>query len=189
MENARDLFDGMPTAKDEANRVLMEGLIFKGGGRGIPYDPDEMQSQDGMVYSFGEGIPDPLWRTNSAWATLFRLITSSRKTMAFNEEDDEVDIDREPLFDELPAQANAKNNKLKSKRTKAYTQNEDKLLCDCWRDIGQDPKIGSEQKASTFWQIVHHEFHEHKKVFQALKALKVHYKASLSPHSLLDDHQ
>ena len=64
--------------------------------------------------------------------------------------------------EELPAQANAKK-KRKSKRTKAYTQDEDKLLCECWRDIGQDPKIGSEQKASIFWQRVHREFHERKK--------------------------
>uniref|UniRef100_A0A453HAJ7 Uncharacterized protein n=1 Tax=Aegilops tauschii subsp. strangulata TaxID=200361 RepID=A0A453HAJ7_AEGTS len=51
----------------------------------------------------------------------------------------------------------------KSKRTKAYTAAEDKLLCECWRDIGQDPKMGSEQKHSTFWIRVHREFHERKK--------------------------
>ena len=42
-------------------------------------------------------------------------------------------------------------------------EDEDKLLCECWRDIGQDPKVGAEQKASTFWIRVHREFHERKK--------------------------
>ncbi|XBI10884.1 hypothetical protein VPH35_138047 [Triticum aestivum] len=56
------------------------------------------------------------------------------------EEEDEMDIDGEPLFeDELANQAIA-NKKRKSKWTKAYTQPEDKLLCECWRYIGQDPK-------------------------------------------------
>uniref|UniRef100_A0A453EKE5 Myb/SANT-like domain-containing protein n=1 Tax=Aegilops tauschii subsp. strangulata TaxID=200361 RepID=A0A453EKE5_AEGTS len=40
---------------------------------------------------------------------------------------------------------------------------EDKLLCECLRDIGQDPKTGAEQKTSTFWTRVHREFHERKK--------------------------
>ncbi|KAE8771879.1 Lectin-domain containing receptor kinase A4.3 [Hordeum vulgare] len=84
------------------------------------------------------------------------------KDYGLDEEDAEVVIDGEPLFDELPAQANVKNNKWKSKWTRAYTQNEDKLLCECW-GIGQDPKTGCEQKASRFWQRVHHEFHERKK--------------------------
>ena len=79
------------------------------------------------------------------------------------EEEDEMDIDGEPLLkDELSAQADT-NKKGKSKRTKAYTPPEDKLLCECWRDIGQDPKVGAEQKGSTFWLRVHHEFHERKK--------------------------
>ncbi|KAE8793757.1 Lectin-domain containing receptor kinase A4.3 [Hordeum vulgare] len=51
----------------------------------------------------------------------------------------------------------------KSKRTKAYTAAEDKLFCECWRDIGQDPKTGAEQKNSMFWIRVHREFHERKK--------------------------
>ncbi|KAE8783036.1 hypothetical protein D1007_43585 [Hordeum vulgare] len=44
MENACNLFDGMPDAKDEPNRVFMDGLILEGGGRGIRYDLDETQS-------------------------------------------------------------------------------------------------------------------------------------------------
>lgn len=47
MENARNVFVTMPVADDEANPLFMENIIFKGGGGGIPYDPDETQSQDG----------------------------------------------------------------------------------------------------------------------------------------------
>ncbi|XBI58326.1 hypothetical protein VPH35_039571 [Triticum aestivum] len=80
------------------------------------------------------------------------------------EEEDECDIDVEPLFeDELANQAAGPKPKRKSKRTKAYTAAEDKLLCECWRDIGQDPKMGAEQKHSTFWIRVHRDFHERKK--------------------------
>ncbi|XBI91023.1 hypothetical protein VPH35_028483 [Triticum aestivum] len=69
------------------------------------------------------------------------------------EEEDECDIDVEPLFeDELANQAAGPKPKRKSKRTKG-----------CWRDIGQDPKTGAEQKHSTFWIRVHREFHERKK--------------------------
>ncbi|XBI62224.1 hypothetical protein VPH35_042881 [Triticum aestivum] len=79
-------------------------------------------------------------------------------------EEDELDIDGKPLFeDELTNQATRAKPKRKSKRTRAYTTAEDKLLCECWRDIGQYPKVGAEQKASTFWIRVHREFHERKK--------------------------
>ncbi|KAI4973374.1 hypothetical protein ZWY2020_035635 [Hordeum vulgare] len=80
------------------------------------------------------------------------------------EEEDECDIEAEPLFEyELANQADGTKPKHKSKRTKAYTTAEDKLLCECWRDIGQDPKTGAKQKHSTFWIRVHREFHERKK--------------------------
>ncbi|KAE8806994.1 Lectin-domain containing receptor kinase A4.3 [Hordeum vulgare] len=81
------------------------------------------------------------------------------------EEEDECDIEGEPLFeDKLANQAAcAKRPNHKSKRTKAHTAAEDKLLCECWRDIGQDPKTCAKQKHSTFWIRVHREFHERKK--------------------------
>ncbi|XBI73334.1 hypothetical protein VPH35_067107 [Triticum aestivum] len=80
------------------------------------------------------------------------------------EEEDECDIEVEPFFeDELANQAAGPKPKRKSKRTKAYTAAEDKLLFECWRDIGQDPKTGVEQKHSTFWTRVHRKFHECKK--------------------------
>ncbi|XBI12506.1 hypothetical protein VPH35_139372 [Triticum aestivum] len=80
------------------------------------------------------------------------------------EEEDECNIEVEPLFeDELANQTAGPKPKRKSKRTKAYTAAEDKFLCECWRDIGQYPKTGAEQKHSTFWTRVHREFHERKK--------------------------
>ncbi|XBI55503.1 hypothetical protein VPH35_037312 [Triticum aestivum] len=79
-------------------------------------------------------------------------------------EEDELDIAGEPLFeDELANQAVGAKPKHQSMRTKAYMTSENKLICECWRDIGQYPKVGAEQKASTFWICVHREFHEHKK--------------------------
>ncbi|KAE8778868.1 Lectin-domain containing receptor kinase A4.3 [Hordeum vulgare] len=116
-----------------------------------------------MGYSFDEAMPDPVMEDQLGLSNSFSLDHKFPEDYGLDEEDDEVDIYKEPLFDELPAQANAKNNKWKRKQTKAYTQNKDKLLCECWRDIGQDPNIGSEQKPPTFWQKVHREFQEHKK--------------------------
>ncbi|KAF7057755.1 hypothetical protein CFC21_064952 [Triticum aestivum] len=80
------------------------------------------------------------------------------------EEEDELDIDGEPLFeDELANPAAGAKPKRKRKRTKACMTFEDTILCECWRDIGQDPKVSTEQKASTFWIFVPREFHERKK--------------------------
>ncbi|KAE8785438.1 Lectin-domain containing receptor kinase A4.3 [Hordeum vulgare] len=81
-----------------------------------------------------------------------------------DEEGDELDIEGKPLLfkAELATQADG-NKKRKSKQTKAYTRYEEKLLCECWRDVGQDPEIGVEQRHSTFWLRVHREFHEWKK--------------------------
>ncbi|KAE8770580.1 DNA repair protein rhp54 [Hordeum vulgare] len=172
MGNARNLFDRMPAMEDEANRVFMESLTYEGDDGGIPFDPDETQSQDGCTpfmgehggirYSFGEDMADPLMKDQLGLGNFSPLDHKFSEDYGLDEEDDEVDIDGDSLFDELPAQANAKNKRM-SKRTKAYRQNEDKLLCECWRDIGQDPRIGSEQKASTFWQRVHRELRERKK--------------------------
>ncbi|XBJ08654.1 hypothetical protein VPH35_013907 [Triticum aestivum] len=80
------------------------------------------------------------------------------------EKDDECDIEVEPLFEDgLTNQAADPKPKRNSKRTNAYMAAEDNLLCECWQDIGQDPKTGAEQKHSTFWIRVHREFHERKK--------------------------
>uniref|UniRef100_A0A8I6XUU2 Uncharacterized protein n=1 Tax=Hordeum vulgare subsp. vulgare TaxID=112509 RepID=A0A8I6XUU2_HORVV len=81
------------------------------------------------------------------------------------EEEDDMDIDGEPLFEEELANQTVVGAKPKgkSKRTNTYTPAEDKFLCECWRDIGQDPKVSAEQKWSALWTRVHREFHERKK--------------------------
>src|SRR4051812_34967449 len=67
------------------------------------------------------------------------------------EEEDDLDIKGELLFEDLLANhAVGEKPKRKSKRTKAYTVAEDKLLCECWKDIGQDPKTGAEQRHLPF---------------------------------------
>ncbi|KAE8794768.1 DNA repair protein rhp54 [Hordeum vulgare] len=110
-----------------------------------------------LGYTFGDdnaGMSEPLMEDQLGMGGSFALDHEFSEDYDLHEEDDEVDIEGEPLFEEpLPAKANAKK-KRKSKRTKAYTQDEGKLFCECWRYIGQDPKTGSEQKASTFWQDV-----------------------------------
>ncbi|KAF6988863.1 hypothetical protein CFC21_006296 [Triticum aestivum] len=95
----------------------------------------------------------------------FPLDNEFLKDYGLQEEDEcECDIEGEPLFeDDLANQAIGSKPKRKSKQTKAYTAAEDKIVCECWRDIGQDPKTGVEQKHSTFWIRVHREFHERKK--------------------------
>ncbi|KAE8804458.1 Eyes absent-like protein 4 [Hordeum vulgare] len=95
------------------------------------------------------------------------------------EEEGERDIEAEPLFeDELANQADGTKLKCKSKQTKAYTAAEDKLLCECWRDIGQDPKMGAEQNHLSFWIRVHREFHERKKFPQyQIEKFKAQYAA------------
>ena len=96
------------------------------------------------------------------------------------EEEDKCDIEVEPLFeDELANQAAGPKTKRKSKRTKAYTATEDKLLCECWRHIGQNPKTGDEQKHLTFWIHVHWEFHECKK-FPPYQTVSMHGWVSIS---------
>ncbi|KAE8788601.1 putative serine/threonine-protein kinase [Hordeum vulgare] len=117
-ENARNLFDRMPATKDESNHVFMESLVYHGGGGGIPFDIDEMQSQDGrtpfmtghdgMGYSFGEEMADLHMENQLGFGSSFPLDHEFSEDYGLDEEDDEVDIDGEPLFEELYAQANAK---------------------------------------------------------------------------------
>ncbi|KAE8767361.1 Lectin-domain containing receptor kinase A4.3 [Hordeum vulgare] len=120
-----------------------------------------MDGDDGMGFSFGECMDDPLMEDQLGLGNSFPLDHEFPEDHGLDKEDDEMDIDGETIFGELPAQSNTKK-KQNSKPTKAYTQDEDMLLCECWRDIGQGPNIGSEQKASTFWQSVHRKFHDRK---------------------------
>ncbi|KAE8794148.1 DNA repair protein rhp54 [Hordeum vulgare] len=121
LSGTRNLFDGMPADVDDdtANRFL-ENMIFEGGAP--PADQVGLDS--------------------------FPLDQEFPEDYDLEEEDDDMDIDGEPLFEEeLAAQTAAGANlKHKSKRTKAYTPTEVKILCECWKDIGQDPKVGADQK-------------------------------------------
>ena len=138
------------------------------GAQAAGYDPDKTQSQDGrgaFTPSAGYNEDHAAFMRDEVGLDLdgFPLDHEFPKDYG-QEEKDECDIKGEPLFeDELANQAIGAKSKRKSKRTKAYTAAEDKLLCECWRDIGQDPKTGAEQKHTTFWIRVHREFHERKK--------------------------
>ena len=143
-------------------------MIFEGGAQAAGFDPDETQSQDGR----GTFTPSAGYNEDQA-AVMHDQVGLDLDGFPLDhefsedygqEEEDELDIEWEPLFeDELANQATGVKPKQKSKQTKAYTVAEDKLICECWRDIGQDPKTGTEQKHSTFWIRVHHEFHERNK--------------------------
>ncbi|KAE8797304.1 Phospholipid-transporting ATPase 1 [Hordeum vulgare] len=99
------------------------------------------------------------------------------------EDEDEVDIIEESLFeDKLATRAAWVQPKRKSRQTKAYTAAEEKLCCECWRDIGQDPKAfqalyafkvqheGKSFNLSHCWRIINHE-----------KKFKIQY-ATLTSH-------
>ena len=95
------------------------------------------------------GMDDSFMQDQVGMGSTFLLNLKFQKDYGL-EEEDEVDIAGKPLFeDELAKQAGT-NKKPKSKRTMAYTQPKDKPLCEWGRDIGQEPKVGIEQKASTF---------------------------------------
>ncbi|XBI95510.1 hypothetical protein VPH35_031961 [Triticum aestivum] len=153
LSDARNLFEEMPSAVDED---YVQNLIFEGGAPAAGYDPSETQSQDGH----GAFTPVVGYDPDQA-AFMHDQVDIDLDGFPLDhefpddyglEEEDECDIEVEPLFeDELANQAAGPKTKRKSKRTKAYTAAEDKLLCECWRDIGQDPKTGAEQKHSTFW--------------------------------------
>ncbi|XP_048574160.1 uncharacterized protein LOC125554780 [Triticum urartu] len=153
LPEACNLFDGMSSAVDED---YMQNLIFEGGAPAAGYDPDETHSQDGrepFTPAAGYDPDQAAFMRDQVGIDLdgFPLDHEFPDDYGLKEED-ECDIEVEPLFeDELANQTAGPKLKRKSKRTKAYTAAEDKLLYECWRDIGQDPKTGAEQKHSTFW--------------------------------------
>ncbi|KAE8821249.1 Eyes absent-like protein 4 [Hordeum vulgare] len=147
----------MPAADDDD---YVQNMIFEGGAQAASFDPDETQSQDGR----GAFTPPPGYNEDQA-AFMRDQVGLDLDGFPLDhefpedyglEEEDECDIKTTPLFeDELTNQATGTKPKCRSKRTNAYTAAEDKLFCECWRDIGQDPKTGAEQKHSTFWICVH----------------------------------
>ncbi|KAE8816509.1 Phospholipid-transporting ATPase 1 [Hordeum vulgare] len=96
--------------------------------------------------------------TRDEAATVANIAAATKREDTAPREEDEVDIDREPLFeDELANQAAGVQPKRKSRRTKAYTAAEDKLtsleafkvqhesksfnLSHCWRIIKDEEKF------------------------------------------------
>ncbi|XP_044444553.1 uncharacterized protein [Triticum aestivum] len=132
LPEARNLFEGMPSAVDED---YMQNLIFEGGAPAAGYDPDETQSQDGRgAFTPSAGYdPDqgPFMRDQVGIDLDGFPLDHEFPDDYGLEEEDECDIKVEPLFeDELANQAAGPKPKRKSKRMKAYTATEDKLLCE-----------------------------------------------------------
>ncbi|KAE8783528.1 Lectin-domain containing receptor kinase A4.3 [Hordeum vulgare] len=151
-----------PTVEDPFYNQFMKNVIFEGrgeafqtGGQGGTFDPEETQSQDGR----GEYMADEDFETDhgDSWHEEDDIYCEGDE-----EEEDVVDIAGEPLFiDELTQRAEAQMRK-KSIRTGSYTQDEDKLICESWKEIGQDPRVGVQQKGIVFWTRVHKTLHERK---------------------------
>ena len=164
MPAPRVLFDGMPTptptVDDPFYNQYMEDVIFE-GGHGRAYDPEETQSQDGRAqYVPDEEADDRAdYDHGDSWHEDDDIYVEGDGD---EEEGNDVDISGEPLFiDELTQRAEAQK-KRKSIRTGSYTQDEDKLICQAWMEISQDPRTGAQQKGIVFWTRVHKTFHERK---------------------------
>ena len=116
----------------------MEEVIYDGGHVPV-YDPDETQSQDGRgQFTAGEDGDDRAdYDHGDSWHEDDDI---NCKGDGDEEEGNDIDISGEPLFiDELTQRAEAQNRR-KSICTGSYTQDEDKLICQCWMEISQDPR-------------------------------------------------
>ncbi|XBH77228.1 hypothetical protein VPH35_103733 [Triticum aestivum] len=163
MPAPRVLFNGMPTSTpmvdDPFYNQYMEDVIFQ-GGHDRAYDPEETQSQDGHAqYVPDEKADDRAdYDHGDSWHEDDDIYVEGED----EDEANDVDISGAPLFiDELTQRAEAQK-KRKSIRTGSYTQDEDKLICQCWMEISQDPRTGAQQKGIVFWTRVHKTFHERK---------------------------
>ncbi|XBI77441.1 hypothetical protein VPH35_070533 [Triticum aestivum] len=163
MPAPRVLFDEMPTptpaVDDPFYNRYMEDVIFD-GGHGRAYDPDETQCRDGRAeYVPDEGGDDRAdYDHGDSWHEDDDIYVEGDE----EEEGNDFDISGAPLFiDELTQRAEAQK-KRKSIRTGSYTQDEDKLICQAWMEISQDPRTGAQQKGIVFWTRVHKTFHERK---------------------------
>lgn len=52
--------------------------------------------------------------------------------------------------------------KANTKRTRNFTDKEDKLLVAAWLHASMDPIVGTEQKHATYWNRIHEEYELHK---------------------------
>ncbi|KAE8794231.1 DNA repair protein rhp54 [Hordeum vulgare] len=184
LTGARKLFDGMPVVlDDDTSNCFFENMIFEGGAlyagaySTAAYDPDETQSQDGRV-PFMQATNDPhdAFMHDQVGLNGFPLYHEFPADYVLEEEDDDMEINGEPLFKEELINQTAVGPKLKckSKRTKAYTLAEDKILCECWRDIGQDPKVSAKQK----W-VIQQGCNKFSTTYESIKERPVSMKTSL----------
>ncbi|XBJ20364.1 hypothetical protein VPH35_011204 [Triticum aestivum] len=164
MPSPRVLFDGMPTptppVDDPYYDQFMEEVIYEGGNVPV-YDPEETQSQDGRgQFTTDEEVDDRAdYDHGDSWHEDDDIYVEGDGD---EQESNDVDISGEPLFiDELTQRAEAQK-KRKSIHAGSYTQDEDKLICQAWMEISQDPRTGAQQKGIVFWTRVHKTFHERK---------------------------
>ncbi|KAE8806641.1 Eyes absent-like protein 4 [Hordeum vulgare] len=132
LSGARNLFDGMPPAADDD---YMQNMIFEGGAQAAGFNFDKTQSHDGR----GAFTPRAGYNEDQV-AFMHDQVVLDLDGFPLDhefpedyglEEEDECDIEAEPLFeDELANQAAGTKPKRKSKWTKAYTVGEDKLFCE-----------------------------------------------------------
>ncbi|KAE8770332.1 Phospholipid-transporting ATPase 1 [Hordeum vulgare] len=136
---ACNLFNGMPEANgDDTTNSFLENTIFKGGASAggaysvAAYDPDETQRQDDQApFTQDTNGPHDAFMQDQVGLDGFPLDHAFPEDYGLEEEDDDMDIDGETLFEEEFANQTVvgAKPKHKSKRTKAYTSAEDKLLC------------------------------------------------------------
>ncbi|KAE8805316.1 DNA repair protein rhp54 [Hordeum vulgare] len=125
LTGARNLFDGMPAAvDDETTNCFLENMIFEGAPTTGAYDSDETQSQDGRA-PFTQATNDlhDAFMQDQVGLDGFSLDHKFPEDYNLEEEDGDMDIDGEPLFEEELTNQTAvgAKPKRKSKRTKAYT--------------------------------------------------------------------
>ncbi|XBI96984.1 hypothetical protein VPH35_033197 [Triticum aestivum] len=159
--DARNLFDEMPDAGDED---YMQNLIFEGSAPAAGYDPDETKRQDGRgAFTPGAGYDQSAFMRDQVGMDLDGFLLDHKFPDDYGqEEEDECDIELEPLFED----------ELANRRAEAEAQEQAhegihggrgqvslRVLEGHWTR----PRTGAEQKHSTFWIRVHREFHERKK--------------------------
>ncbi|KAE8821694.1 Serine/threonine-protein kinase mph1 [Hordeum vulgare] len=142
MPSPRVLFDKMPKAPVDNNYdQFMEDVIYNGGH--VPaYDPDKTQSQDGRSQFVADEEADDCadYDHGDSWHG-----DDDIYCMGDGDENEvnDIDISGEPLFIEKLTQRAKAQKKKKSIRTGSYTQDENKLICNSWKEISQDPRTGA----------------------------------------------
>ncbi|KAE8811842.1 putative DBINO protein [Hordeum vulgare] len=156
---------------NKVHALLMLGIcrptatVIYNSGYVPAYDPDKTQSQDGHAQFVADEEADDRadYDHGDSWNGDDDIY---REGDGDEDEVNDIDISCEPLFiDELTQRAEAQKKK-KSIHTGSYIQDEDKLICNSWMEISQDPRTGAQQKVLVFWTRVHKTFHE-REMFEA----------------------